>query len=142
MKEHKLKQLLFNRVGTYDDNLNQLNYTVVTDSKEIIDHAVDYFIVPCPELIYPSKSYAVAILYAHLLEIKFQDSFYESLNDPELFCGNDKFFVCYRDDQKIYDEILNRIGYGSNFILKLDLPQIAKTVKYFEQEFSFDGQPA
>ncbi|MBL7557231.1 MAG: hypothetical protein JNM24_15500 [Bdellovibrionaceae bacterium] len=138
MKEHKVKQLVFNRLGTFDDNLNSLTYILAEDPKDIIQHAVDYFQKPCSELIYPAKSYAVAIIYAHLLEKNFDDEFSSSLDDVDLFCGNDKFFVPYSSDKKTYDTILERIGYSNAFVLNTELPQISKTVRYFQSEFQLE----
>lgn len=135
MKEHKVKQYIFNRTHKFEDNLENIPYSLVEGEDQIISCAVDYFSLPMPALIYPSKSYAVAIIYAHLLRKHFDDDFYESLNDKNLFCGNDKYFKPYQEVKGIYDQILDKIEYVNEFHLNLEIDQIKKTVCYFEQEF-------
>ena len=83
-------------------------------------------------LIYPAKSYFVAIIYAKCLEKYFHQNFYEMLNDKDLL-PDDKFFITYQNDKDLYDKILENIGE----IWKYD--SINKTVDYFKKEFLVDG---
>ena len=97
----------------------------------LADRIVDYMTNPDDRLIYPTKSYAVAIIYAKLIEQHFGIDMMESLDDPELLYDNDKHFVKYSDDKYVYDQVLSRIPYEIRF----DLPQLHATKTYFEQEF-------
>ena len=83
-------------------------------------------------LIYPAKSYFVAIIYAKCLEKYFHQNFYEMLNDKDLL-PDDKFFITYQNDKDLYVKILENIGE----IWKYD--SINKTVDYFKKEFLVDG---
>lgn len=53
------------------------------NNDNVEDQVVDFFLTES-ELIYPAKSYFVAIVYAKCLEKYFGGSFFEYLNDPEL----------------------------------------------------------
>jgi hypothetical protein len=62
------------------------------------------------------------------------------LNDPDLFCGNDRFFVPYDSAKEIYKEIFEAIGlFRPEFKLNLEINQVRDTVKYFHAEFGLDN---
>lgn len=98
------------------------------DDEHLVETIVNFFETES-QLIYPAKSYFVAIVYAKMLERYFDIPFYEALNTEDLLV-DDKFFKKYEDAKYIYDRILNRIP--ENF---LELPSTEKTRKYFLQEF-------
>lgn len=102
----------------------------------IVEEAIAYFKSPRSELVFPAKSYAVAIIYAYLIQKHFNTEFYTSLDDHDLLGGNDKYFVRYSSSKKIYDEIIESVQvFGPDFCLNLQLEQIATTVYYFNLEF-------
>lgn len=136
MKDYKVRQILYNKLNEFDDNLMGLDYLIIDDPNEIARVGADYFLKPMDLLIYPSKSFSVAIIYAHLLKEYFAEDFFNSLNSEDLFCGNDRFFIPYDSAKDIYDVILTKINYNSNFKLNFGLFQIKKTVDYFKSEFS------
>lgn len=80
------------------------------------------------KLVYPAKSYFVAIVYAKCLEKYFNISFYEALDYNDLLF-DDKFFVPYSKDKDTYDKIIHQIGDIFQY------QSINKTLNYFKQEF-------
>lgn len=98
---------------------------------ENLEEQVVKFFENGSELIYPAKSYFVAIVYAKCLERYFGEDFYQSLNDNDLL-PDDKYFQPYTADIDTYNTILASIG---------DIWQyksIEKTVGYFKKEFLVD----
>lgn len=124
MKEElKAKRKLSYLLNIWDD----VNLPYIFNNDNVEDQVVNFFLTES-ELIYPAKSYFVAIVYAKCLEKYFGGSFFEYLNDPELL-PDDTYFKVYSQDKSTYDNIINRIGdiwqYSS----------ICKTVNYFKKEF-------
>lgn len=124
MKEElKAKRKLSYLLNIWDD----VNLPYIFNNDNVEDQVVDFFLTES-ELIYPAKSYFVAIVYAKCLEKYFGGSFFEYLNDPELL-PDDTFFKVYSQDKSTYDNIINRIGNIWQY------PSICKTVNYFKKEF-------
>jgi hypothetical protein len=119
------------------NQLRQLSYLMNDWDDVSLKHEINYnnieeqivnFFVSESQLIYPAKSYFVAIVYAKCLEKYFKIPFYEALDYDDLLY-DDKYFVKYSDSKHIYDNIIKRIG---------DIWQyksIDKTVDYFKKEF-------
>jgi len=110
-------------INVWDDV--SLPYTI--DYDNIINNVIKFFETES-ELVYPAKSYFVAIVYAKCLEKYFSIPFYESLDYEDLLF-DDKYFVKYSDNNDVYDKIIEKIG---------DIWQyksIDKTVEYFKKEF-------
>lgn len=109
----------------FDDVGLSHSYIALTD-KELVEMVINFFKTESL-LVYPAKSYFVAIVYAHCIKKYFGEDFYEVLNDKELLF-DDKYFIPYKEDKSVYDEIIKQIG---------DIDQyksIEKTVNYFKQE--------
>lgn len=124
MKEElKAKRKLSYLLNIWDD----VNLPYIFNNDNVEDQVVDFFLTES-ELIYPAKSYFVAIVYAKCLEKYFGGSFFEYLNDPELL-PDDTYFKVYSQDKSTYDNIINRIGDIWKY------PSICKTVNYFKKEF-------
>lgn len=133
-KIYKLYQKLYNdMVSDHTDDFSLM--TFVEDS-EIVNNALSYFKEATFPLIYPSKSYSVAIIYATLIEQVYGYPILETLNDPDLFLGQDEFFVPYSEDPTNYDAIIERLKSIDNWIEKGWSPQ---TVKYFYMECTEEG---
>jgi len=124
-KRRKLSYLM----NIWDD----VDLPYVFNDNDISRKTIDFF-KNVSELVYPAKSYFVAIVYAKCLEKYFSIDFYESLNDEELL-PDDKFFVKYEKSKDIYDRILSEIKIDS----LLSLPSVQKTVEYFKKEFLING---
>lgn len=124
MKEElKAKRKLSYLLNIWDD----VNLLYIFNNDNVEDQVVNFFLTES-ELIYPAKSYFVAIVYAKCLEKYFGGSFFEYLNDPELL-PDDTYFKIYSQDKSTYDNIINRIGDIWQY------PSICKTVNYFKKEF-------
>lgn len=124
MKEElKAKRKLSYLLNIWDD----VNLPYIFNNDNVEDQVVDFFLTES-ELIYPAKSYFVAIVYAKCLEKYFGGSFFEYLNDPELL-PDDTYFKIYSQNKSTYDNIINRIGNIWQY------PSICKTVNYFKKEF-------
>lgn len=123
IEELKKRRKLSYLMNIWDD-IN-LPYTINLNN---IDKQVIDFFENGSELIYPAKSFFVAIIYAKCLEKYFNINFYDSLNDKELL-PDDIFFQIYNENKIIYDNILNNI---SNI---WEYKSIDKTVDYFKKEF-------
>lgn len=124
MKEElKAKRKLSYLLNIWDD----VNLPYIFNNDNVEDQVVNFFLTES-ELIYPAKSYFVAIVYAKCLEKYFGGNFFEFLNDPELL-PDDTYFKVYSQDKSTYDNIINRIGDIWQY------PSICKTVNYFKKEF-------
>lgn len=124
MKEElKNRRNLSYLINDWDD----VNLPYTFDYNNISKQVIDFFINGS-ELLFPAKSYFVAIIYAKCLEKYFNEDFYESLNDIELL-PDDKYFIPYGKDKQTYDNILKII----DNIWEYD--SINKTHEYFKKEF-------
>lgn len=139
MSDYKTRQKMFHHLEQTDDWLDDKPITVLDlPNSDLIDHIKNYFEIPVTDLIYPAKSYAVAIIYAKLLKKHFNISFYTALDDPDLLAGNDPHFVRYRHNKEVYDAAIDhvtKVGFNDK------LPQVAKTIEYFNQEFYLVENP-
>ena len=127
--DYKERRKLSYLINAFDDI--DLDYIYIKQSKEDLVKLIIKFFNTESLLIYPAKSYFVAIVYAKCIEKYFHINFYDALNDEELL-PDDKYFKTYNESKDIYDKVLESIGdiyqYGS----------IDKTVKYFKQEYLID----
>lgn len=123
LKARKLSYLINN----FDDvNLDcQYQYT---DDEDLANQVVDFFQTES-QLIYPAKSYFVAIVYAKCLNKFFKKDFYKMLDDKALL-PDDKYFIRYSSNKDLYDRILSALPQDI-FVFQ----SIQKTVNYFKQEF-------
>ena len=138
MKDYKFKQYTFNLYGNFSDTLGSDSIKIELIEQETIDKAVEYLTQEMHLLSFPSKSYAVALIYSYLIEKIFHEDFWIPLNDQQLFCGNDKYFRTYNESSNIYDAILQKINGKENILQNYHLPQIKKTIFYFSEEFNID----
>ena len=123
----KTKRKLSYLMHEFDDF--DLPYEIVEESnKELVSRILRFF-YEGSELIYPAKSYFVAIVYAKMLEQYFNISFYEALNQDDLLV-DDRFYCPYRFRKEIYDEVLQELP--KDF---LTLESTKKTIAYFKEEF-------
>lgn len=109
------------------NNWDDINLPYIINEENISEQVINFFKTES-KLVYPAKSYFVAIVYAKCLEKYFGVPFLESLNDKELLF-DDRWFKTYNESKNIYDKIIDNIGniwYYSS---------INKTVDYFKKEF-------
>ncbi len=134
MKSWKVNQQIYHRLNPETPDMYG------PDDIEIMEHADSYTITAMvakymqgyiPEkVIYPAKSYFVALVYARLLRDHFDEIPLMVLNDPDLLFGNDPHFQTYHDAQHIYDAILNVFGWDFD----LTLGEIPDVQSYFMDE--------
>ena len=129
MKEWKVRQQYFDMMNPdadWRDDLNKVKIVEV-EAEYIVDEAIRHFEEHVDEWIYPSKSYVVAICYAHWISQDFDEDFYETLADPELL-PHDPYFVPYEDDKITYDEIIEAV-------LPLDMVGMVPDIyEYYREE--------
>lgn len=124
MKQYLIdKRKLSYLINDWDD----VNLPFTINEENVSSQVVDFFYKQS-ELIYPAKSYFVAIIYAKCLEHFFHEDFYECLSDKDLL-PDDKFFKTYVDSKFIYDSIIETIDDP------LDYQSAKKTIDYFKKEF-------
>ena len=100
----KLNQQLYHQLVTeHEDAMENFNIRLDT---EVVENALRYFKEQSDVAVYPSKSYAIGIIYATFLSEWFGVDFYDVLDDPDLFLGMDEYFKPYRDDKTTYDKII------------------------------------
>lgn len=113
-------------MNDFDDYISNCSHQSFSKTK-LIEQIIEFFKTES-KLIYPAKSYFVAIIYAKCMEKYFKQDFYSCLNDVELL-PDDESFIPYQYSSYIYDKVLRDVGdiwqYSS----------IYKTVEYFKQEF-------
>ena len=124
--DYKERRKLSYLINAFDDI--GLDYIYIKQSKEDLIKLIIKFFNTESLLIYPAKSYFVAIVYAKCIEKYFHINFYDALNDEELL-PDDKYFKTYNKSKDIYDKVLESI----DNIYKYD--SVDKTVKYFKQEY-------
>lgn len=132
MKDYKVYQKAYNRLHQHRDLVEKFEYTINESPEEIIQYVLRYFTMETLQLSYPGKSFAVAIIYAKLIEQHFGTPFIQSLSDPDLLAGNDLYFVPYGNAQSLYDSILEKIP---DLQINTNFYQVRRTVECFQLEF-------
>jgi hypothetical protein len=132
--EYKLYQRLYEElVQEHSDDFANMEWI---EHPELVQNALDYFRKAEFPLVYPAKSYAVAIIYATLLEQEYGIPLRESLDDSDLFLGHDEFFVIYSKDPDTYEAILTELAKMPNWITSGWAP---KSAEYFRLECTAEG---
>jgi hypothetical protein len=139
MKSYKVKQHIFNKTQRHDDLVADIEHEVLDLShEERVSYICRYFTEKV-ETIFPAKSYAVAIIYAKLLEKYFSTDFYVELADINLFLGTDKYFVPYEGDLRTYDIVIDFLDKNNLFDFENNhLSHVSKSVEYFFKEFMWE----
>lgn len=136
MTDHVYKQYqqIYHEVVTdHADDFSKMEFIV---EEELVQNALKYFDKAEFPLIYPAKSYAVAIIYAYKLKEVYGVPVLTTLDDPDLFLGHDSYFVPYSADKETYTDIIAHLQERPNFLNEGWAPQ---TVKYFEAECTEEG---
>lgn len=151
MKEWKLRQKIYHALNPIGDFLDDVEAhegrrvieTVFPSPADLVESIKSYFHGEVWDLIYPTKSYVVAITYAWLLEVHFGEDMYEVLDDPDLLFGNDKWFVPYSQNKKVYNAAIDAVSDTlENMVADISkVPsQLQATVQYFMDEFMVTTQ--
>lgn len=133
MKEWQIRQEVYHRTHDVLD-FHADGEEVIHKEEQLVELVAAYFIQPWPDqLLYPAKTYAVAVIYAVLISHYFGDDVLEALNCPSLLYNNDHHFVTYDQNPSVYDQIIQNVSAQS--LLTSHLPQVRTTVEAFHQEF-------
>lgn len=100
-------------VQEHTDDFSLMEYV---EAEEKVDNALKYFESATFPLIYPAKSYAVAIIYAFKLKEIYGLDIHTVLDDADLFLGQDPYFVPYSEDPATYEAILQRLKHKPNWL--------------------------
>lgn len=145
LKDHKLRQEMFHKLEHTNDLLDAIPHEVVEYSSDadLVGDVISYFYQEQTAVQFPAKSYAVAIIYAALLERYFDIPLLTSLSNPDLLFGNDKYFVPYGTDSsvRVYHGVLNYLIRHRGFDFAHGPSQVRATVDYFEREFYINPNP-
>ena len=133
-KPYKEYQLLYEELVI--DHPDDFSNMEIIEKEELVENALHYFKEATFPLIYPAKSYAVAIIYAFKLNEIYGIDIYETLRDEDLFLGHDHYFVTYDKDPTTYDQIIERLKMMPNWLESGWAPQ---TVKYCLLECTEEG---
>ena len=134
-KEIREKRELAYLFKVFDDT--GLQRTILNSAKddEIADQVIEFFIEGSV-LVYPTKSYFVALVYAACM-LKYFPKYFDNIIDP-LRCydllDNDDFLRPYSEKtHSIYDKVLQYLE--QHRIEILDYVSTKKTHNYFREEF-------
>lgn len=131
---YKDYQRLYNELMVnHPDDMSKM---VIRHDDEIVENALHYFKEATFPLIYPAKSYAVAVIYATVLNDIYGVDKREILDDPDLFLGQDPYFVPYSQDQMTYEEIMRRLDEIPDWLSSGWAPQ---TISYCLAECTEEG---
>lgn len=131
---YKAYQRLYNELVT--DHPDDFANMEIVECDELVESALSYFDSATFPLIYPAKSYAVAIIYATKLNELYGIDVIETLSDPDLFLGQDPYFVPYGQDPVTYDAIMARLADRPGWMGSGWAPQ---TVEYCLLECTAEG---
>lgn len=137
-KEYNIQNWRKRRLLSYLKNKNtfgdeHLLYSHIDMNNEQLYHTIMYFFENESQLLYPAKSYYVAIIYAWLLNKYFGEDIKKALDYADLLNYDDKFFVRYSNNKEIYDKLLDNVI--DNLNKGLYNNSISKTLSYFCKEF-------
>lgn len=132
--EHKQYQNIYRSLVT--DNPDDFAKMEIIHSEELLENAKHYFREATFPLIYPAKSMAVAVIYALCLEETYAINPFDSLKDPDLFLGQDPYFVTYDNHPLVYDQLLEWVLAQPNW---KEMGWAKQTVEYFRLECTEEG---
>lgn len=125
-------------IGDYVNEGEQ--YRVIYKNENIVQDAMDYIYGEPKELIYPAKSYAIAIIYALSLKEEFGGNLFGYLKSTDLLIGDPHFEPMQDSNFEIYMSIVETL---MRDIEDRDWPKrlgtwAKMTHNYFLQEFMLD----
>lgn len=131
---YRVYQLMYDELVTeHSDDLSLIDWVV---REEIIYNALAYFREKTVPLVYPAKSYAVAIIYALILSREYGITVEDVLRDKDLFLGQDEHYKTIDQDPLTYLAIFSALTVED---LKLDKGWVPYTVEYCRAECTEEG---
>jgi hypothetical protein len=124
-------------VEEHDDAIDKVP-SVVTENtlEEKLRGAMAYFEAQSFPIIYPGKSYGVAVVYAYHILRDYNIPVLETLNESDLFLGEDPYFVVYQDDPETYDRLLEKLQPLGDIT---ELGWAKQTSEYYRLECTAEG---
>lgn len=127
----KAYMLTYNATHQHHDDavdvLETQGFTFVLSDNDIIDDALEYVIESPKEMRYPAKSYVCGLVYALTIADVYRQDYRDVLSDPDLFLGDDAYFVPYTQDPETYDRLLMRLNALGEW---MDYPWPSRTRQY------------
>jgi len=128
----EFQQMYAELIKDHEDDLSKAEWVL---KSSIIDGAMTYFTEASFPLIYPGKSYAVAIVYATKIEEWYGIPMRAVLNDPDLL-PDDDHFVTYEHSPMVYEALISRLNEMPDW---LNQGWVPKTVEYARLECTEQG---
>lgn len=134
-EEWQPRQALYHSFMQIKDDLSGIPHVVKRefDRGEIVLDVLNYLYKEVQVVSFPSKTYAVALIYAKLLETHFGVPFFEALSDSSMLYGNMRDYEPYPDKLGIYNAVLAVANLDD--VLRSPPSQVRATVGYFHDEF-------
>jgi hypothetical protein len=131
----RISREMYLKFGTKKTNTEvpDSGLSIEDNMQDVLDHALDYFYIYDYTCQYPSKSFAVGVLYATLISKFYGEDVIDLLATSDLLTGDD-FFIPYGYSPEadfIYDKMLITI---SNTPINNTLPQVRETIDCFFTE--------
>ena len=142
MKDYRKNQLIYQKLTKHQDLIENISYREVYESdNELVERVVKYFTDSEWKNVFPAKSYAVAIIYAFLIEKYFNEKYNEVLKDINLFVGTDKYFEPLSDTNRdVYRLIIKRLVAGNLLDFeKSKISHVQVSCEYFKRECLLKG---
>lgn len=136
MKEYEYRRTVFYQLHgheSFEDEHQNFEYTI--ENETVVQDAVTYLLDGSSYLRFPGAARAVAIAVADLISREFGEDFFETLNQSSLMNNNDPFFKTYKEDQKTYDAILEKVPREK---IVWDSPRMAITHRLIREEYMLD----
>lgn len=137
MKESTYRRTQFyalNPEQDWEDAHDNFEITECSDRESIVESAVRYFTHGDSYRSFPGAARAVAICSAYLVNRFFGESFFDTLDDPNLMNGNDKYFKRYSEDKETYDQIIALMPKELDF----SNYRMSLTLKLITEEYMMD----
>ena len=138
MKDWKVRQEVYHRLNPSTPDMygiDDIQMMEHTDTLSIVAMVSRYLQGYVPEkVIYPAKSYFVALVYARLLRDHFGEDPYSVLEDPNLLHGNDPYYETILTDGGVYVGVISAFGWDFD----LTVGEIPDVENYFRSEFMLD----
>lgn len=116
-------------------------YPVIIRDDNIVEDALEYMFGEPEALVYPAKSYAIAMIYALFLATEFgglhQMTPFDFLAQKDLLPGDPHFAPLTKDNKELYREIAKRSSDRLPWSEKLSAWG-QKTLQYWKKEFMLD----
>jgi hypothetical protein len=138
LTEWKLRQWVYHRTqkDQIHDWLDKKSTGWIEDphieDQALIEEVLRHFRQDVADLIYPAKSYMVAIVYSKILADTFGEDLKTLLSDSDLLGGLDPWFQPYPNKKFVYDAIFEQL---ETDFLSSPPWQVRETIQYCRQEF-------